>query len=201
MDEQAVIEALARTVRAARKRRGWSQDQLSAHAGISKGALVALERAETNPNLSTLCRLGDALGVNVSELLEQRPSSSLRIVDAAEIAPLWRGPAGGTATIVLATGGPAPAELWRWRLPAGEFYENVPYPAGAGVVKTVTVVRGALSLTVGGAGHDLRRGATATFDATAPHAFRGAGRGGCELLATTHLPPGSDTEGPDRWTS
>lgn len=201
MDEQAVIEALARTVRAARKQRGWSQDQLSAHAGISKGALVALERAETNPNLSTLCRLGDALDLNAAQLLEQRPANGLRIVDAAGVAPLWRGPAGGTAAVVLVTGGAAPVELWRWRLPAGEFYENVPYPDGAGVVKTVTVVTGALRLTLDGAGHDLRRGATATFDGSAAHAFRGSGRGGCELLVTTHLPPGSNLEGPDRWTS
>lgn len=202
MDEQVAIEALARTVRAARRRRGWSQDQLSARAGISKGALVALERGDTSPNLSTLCRLGDALELGIAELLEQRPGNGVRIVDPRQLTPLWRGPAGGSAAVVLVTGGPAPTELWRWRLHAGERYDHVPYPADSGVVKTVTVIGGALRLTADGAEHALPRGATASFDATAAHAFAGAGRGGCELLATTHLPPGTNPEGPDRrWTS
>jgi DNA-binding XRE family transcriptional regulator len=196
MDEQRLVAAVARTVRAGRRRRGWSQDELSARAGVSKGAVVALERAQTSPNLSTLCRVGDALGLGIAELLEQPPGAGVRIVDPGELTPLWRGPNGGTAVVVLVTGGAAPTELWRWRLHPGERYEHVPYALDAGVVKALTVVNGTLRLVVDGVEHELRRGAAATFDASAAHAFHGVGRGPCELLSTTHLPPGSTPVSP-----
>lgn len=188
MNEEAVIETLARRIRAARRQRGWSQDQLSAHAGISKGALVAVENATTNPNLSTLCRLSDALHLPISSLVEQEPGTDVQIVEPDDLAALWRGPAGGSAALVLVTSGPAPVELWRWRLAADEAYDNVPYPEG--VAKTVTVTTGALELTVDGTAHVVATGATATFSGAAAHRFRGLDPSGAELLVTTHLPLG-----------
>ncbi|MCW2919445.1 MAG: transcriptional regulator, family [Actinomycetia bacterium] len=188
MDESTVIKTLARTVRAARKQRGWTQDQLSAHAGISKGALVAVENAATNPSLSTLCRLSDALHLPMSVLLDRTPGDGVQIIDADGVAPLWHGPDGGTAVLILVTGGPAPVELWRWRLKATEFYVNVPYPEF--VVCTVTVTTGELRLIVDGVEHRVGAGATATFSATLPNSYHGAGETGCEMLATTHLPLG-----------
>lgn len=182
-----VMETLARTVRGARRQRGWSLDQLSAAAGVSKGALVALEKAATNPNLSTLCRLSDALAMPLGALLGQTPAGGVQIVAADAVPPVWRGPAGGTAALVLVTGGAAPVELWRWRLRPGESYDNVPYPPG--VAKTVSVTDGELVLAVDGEEHRVPRGASAAFSGAARHSY-GGGRDGCEMLATTHLPPG-----------
>ncbi|HEV8279920.1 MAG TPA: helix-turn-helix transcriptional regulator, partial [Streptosporangiaceae bacterium] len=42
--------ALARTLQSLRAERGWSLDQLAARSGVSKGVLVALEQARSNPN-------------------------------------------------------------------------------------------------------------------------------------------------------
>jgi transcriptional regulator with XRE-family HTH domain len=186
--EPEVVDALARTVRALRRQRGWSLDKLSATAGVSKGALVAIEKASTNPNLSTLCRLSDALRVPVPTLLGQAPTTGVQIVDPAVLAPLWRGPAGGSAVLVLVTDGPAPVELWRWRLEPEEAYENVPYPVE--VPKTATVLAGALELVVDGERHRVATGATATFSGAAAHTFAGAPQSGCTMLVTTHLPVG-----------
>ncbi|WP_320669996.1 helix-turn-helix domain-containing protein [Patulibacter defluvii] len=187
MNEQAVIDSLARTVRAARRQHGWSQDQLSGRAGVSKGALVAIENGTTNPSLSTLCRISDALQLPISAMLEQQPDGGVRIVDPDELTPLWRGPNGGTAALVLVTGGPAPVELWRWRLAPGEGYDNVPYPEPVG--KTLTVTAGALTLTVDGREQTVREGATAAFSGAAEHRY-GGGPDGASLLVTTHLPLG-----------
>jgi transcriptional regulator with XRE-family HTH domain len=186
--ETAVLSDLGRTVRALRRERGWSLDQLSAVAAISKGAVVAIENATTNPNLSTLCRLSDALRVPVPTLLGKAPSSGLEIVDSDRLTPLWRGPAGGTAALVLVTDTPAPVELWRWRLHAGESYENVPYPVP--VVKTATVTAGELELVVDGDARSVGAGATARFSGAAAHTFRAGVHAGCEMLVTTHLPIG-----------
>src|SRR3954470_17323396 len=96
----APLETVARNVRSARAAAGLSLDALSARAEVSKGALVALEGANGNPNLTTLVRLADALGRSVSSLMEDgSPEERVVVVDADEIAPLWTGPSGGTARL------------------------------------------------------------------------------------------------------
>ena len=182
----AALETVARNVRAARAAAGLSLDALAARAEVSKGALVALEGARGNPNLATLVRLADALGRSVSSLMEGASEESAIVVDADDVAPLWTGPSGGTARLLLTNPRPAPVEVWRWRLHPGERYDSHPHPAG--VTETLTVVRGQMLLVLGDATHPLRAGATIAFAADLPHAYEGAGRGPCELIMTVHLP-------------
>lgn len=181
-----VMPDVAATVRRLRHDRGLSADQLAARAGVSKGALVALENAAANPNLATLVRLADALGVSVSALVEQQDGRRVQLSDAAAIEPLWRGPSGGSLRLLLTTPTAAPVELWRWHLADGERYESHPHPAG--VVETITVLSGAAVITVDGAEYPVRAGHTVTFAAEAEHAYRGGPGGDADLLMTVHLP-------------
>jgi transcriptional regulator with XRE-family HTH domain len=182
----AALETVARNVRAARAAAGLSLDALAGRAEVSKGALVALEGARGNPNLATLVRLADALGRSVSSLMEDAGEESVVIVDADEVAPLWTGPAGGTARLLLTNPRPTPVEVWRWRLHPGERYDSHPHPPG--VTETLSVVRGQMLLVLDDTAHPLRAGATIAFAADLPHAYEGAGRGPCELIMTVHLP-------------
>ncbi|MBE3011307.1 helix-turn-helix transcriptional regulator [Microbispora sp. NEAU-D428] len=183
----AALRAVASNVKAARLRAGLSVEQLSARAQVSKGALVSLENAQGNPNLATLVRLADALGMSVSALTEGPRQRDIQIVEAADAEPLWTGEHGGEARLMLTTSGPAPVEVWRWRLHPGEAYPSHPHPAG--VVETVSVIRGCLALVLDGVEHQVPTGATATFDGGVPHTYRGGGAEPCELLMTVHLPP------------
>src|SRR3954452_17693616 len=150
----ATVEIVARNVHTARAAAGLSLDALAARAEVSKGALVALEGARGNPNLTTLVRLADALGRPVSSLMEDVRDEPVVVVDADEVAPLWTGPAGGTARLLLTNPRPAPVEVWRWRLHPGERHESLAHPRG--VTETLTVVRGQMLLVVGGTGRPLR---------------------------------------------
>jgi quercetin dioxygenase-like cupin family protein len=107
-------------------------------------------------------------------------------VRADEVVPLWTGPAGGTARLLMTNPHPVPVELWRWRLHPGERYDSQAHPAG--VSETLTVIRGRLLLWLGDAAHAVPAGATSVFAADVPHAYEGAGRGPCELIMTVHLP-------------
>ena len=184
---------VAATVRRLRHGRGLSADQLAARAGVSKGALVALENAAANPNLATLVRLADALGVSVSALVEPQDGRRVQVSDAAAIEPLWRGPSGGSLRLLLTTPTAAPVELWRWHLADGERYESHPHPAG--VVETITVISGAVVVTVDGSEYPARAGQTVTFAADAEHAYRGGPGGDADLLMTVHLPEPSRRAG------
>ncbi|MGW1432445.1 helix-turn-helix domain-containing protein [Streptomyces sp. NPDC002431] len=187
-ETEAALRTLAHNVRAARVRAGLSLDELGRRAKVSKGALVGLEKAQGNPNFATLVRLADTLGVPVSALVEGPAEERVRVVAADAVAPLWTGERGGEARLVLTTPGPAPVEVWQWRLEPGETYPSHPHQAG--VVETVTVTAGRMALVVDGAEHTVEAGQTATFAADTAHAYRGSGTGTCHLLMTVHLPPG-----------
>lgn len=187
MAEEDVMASVARTVRALRHSRGLSADQLATRAGVSKGALVALENASANPNLATLVRLADAFGLPVSDLLGQSSVAAVRVFDVAGTEPLWHGPDGGTARLILTTATAAPVELWQWDLGPGEGYDCHPHQAG--VVETATVVRGDAVVLVDGAVHELGTGMTATYRGDTAHSYRGGKPDGGRVLMTVHLPP------------
>lgn len=184
----ATLRTVARNVREARTRAGLSLEELSRRAQVSKGALVGLEKAQGNPNLATLVRLADTFGISVSDLMQGSPEGRVRIVAADTIAPLWTGEHGSEARLMLTTSGPAPVEVWRWQLEPDEEYPSHPHQAG--VVETVSVNSGRMTLVVDGTEHIVEAGQTATFDGDAPHTYRGSGTETCHLIMTVHLPPG-----------
>ncbi|KUO15572.1 helix-turn-helix domain-containing protein [Streptomyces dysideae] len=188
VETAAALRTVAHNVRAARTRAGLSLEELSRRSQVSKGALVALEKAQGNPNLATLVRLADTLGISVSALMQGPPQGRVRVVAADAVAPLWTGERGGEARLMLTTSGPAPVEVWRWRLEPGEEYPSHPHQAG--VVETVSVTAGRMTLIVDGTEHTVEAGRTATFDGDAPHTYRGSGMETCSLIMTVHLPPG-----------
>ncbi|MFI8880776.1 helix-turn-helix domain-containing protein [Streptomyces sp. NPDC055243] len=187
-ETQAALRTLAHNVRSARTRAGLSLDELGRRAKVSKGALVGLEKAQGNPNFATLVRLADTLGVSVSALMDGPTEGRVRVVSASTVMPLWAGERGSEARLMLTTSGPAPVEVWRWRLEPGEEYPSHPHQAG--VVETVSITAGRMVLVVDGAEHPVEAGQTATFDGDAPHTYRGVGDEPCELIMTVHLPPG-----------
>lgn len=187
-ETDTALRTLAHNVRAARTRAGLSLDELGRRAQVSKGALVGLEKAQGNPNFATLVRLADTLGISVSALMEGPAEGRVRVVTADAVTPLWTGPRGSEARLMLTTSGAAPVEVWRWRLEPDEEYPSHPHQAG--VVETVNVTSGRMTLVVDGTEHHVEAGQTATFDADAPHTYRGVGPETCHLIMTVHLPPG-----------
>nr|WP_168515470.1 XRE family transcriptional regulator [Streptomyces sp. S1D4-11]QIZ00668.1 helix-turn-helix domain-containing protein [Streptomyces sp. S1D4-11] len=187
-ETEAALRTLAHNVRTARTRAGLSLDELGRRAKVSKGALVGLEKAQGNPNFATLVRLADTLGISVSALMEGPTEGRVRVVAADAVMPLWTGAQGSEARLMLTTSGPAPVEVWRWKLEPGEEYPSHPHQAG--VVETVSVTAGRMTLIVDGAEHLVEVGQTATFDGDVTHTYRGAGAESCHLIMTVHLPPG-----------
>ena len=60
-----------RVIRALRRKRGWSQEMLSAFAGIGRSHLSMIETGRKEPSVETLCRIADALGYRLSELIRK----------------------------------------------------------------------------------------------------------------------------------
>jgi mannose-6-phosphate isomerase-like protein (cupin superfamily) len=154
---------------------------------VSKGVLVALEQARSNPNLATLARISDAFGVPVTYLLDVPTEPSVRVTGLAQARTLWHGPCGGTGTIIAATEAPWAAELWRWTVMPGESFGGDAHAAGTR--EMAWVEEGTLSLTVGGTRHRVGPGECARFPASLPHAYANEGTQRVLLTMVVVVPP------------
>jgi transcriptional regulator with XRE-family HTH domain len=179
--------AVARTLQALRTERGWSLDQLAQRSGVSKGVLVAVEQGRSNPSLGTLARIADSFGVPVTRLVEISGEPTVRLggIDSARV--LWRGPAGGTGTIITATDPPWAAELWHWKIMPGESFGGDPHAPATR--EMVWVTAGTLTLTVAGAQHQVGPDVCARFSGGLPHKYANDGDTPAELTMVVVIPP------------
>lgn len=168
-EQEAIGEAVARTVRALRAGHGWSLDELAGRAGVSKGVLVGLEQGRGNPNLGTLIRISDALGVPLTRLVQVEEDPPVRVFPPERHVVLWEGEGGGTGTL-LAGSDPRPSlELWRWELRPGEKRESDAHVPGTKEI--VYVQEGALTLGVDGRTDVIEQGTAAVFVGDRPHSY------------------------------
>jgi transcriptional regulator with XRE-family HTH domain len=186
-DPADITGAIARTLAALRTERGWSLDQLAVRSGVSKGVLVALEQGRSNPNLATLARISDAFGVPVTRLVEITDEPAVRIARPDSARVLWRGPAGGTGTIIAATEPPWAAELWRWQIHPGEAFGG--YPHAPATRELVWVERGTVTLTVAGERREVGPGESARFPGGLPHGYENKSTEPVLMTMVVVIPP------------
>jgi transcriptional regulator with XRE-family HTH domain len=185
-------DAFGERLRALRRVRGWSMDQLAAASGVSRAMISKIERGESSPTAALLGRLSAALELSVSELLSVAADVGLETPSAAEAAPgggrvrrapdvpQWRDPDTGYLRRQLST--PAfPAAVTEVTLPPGA---RVPYPAGAYafIAQLVWVLSGQLTLSDGPDRHLLAAGDTFELGPPRPREFGNETAEDCRYL-------------------
>ncbi|MFD5847429.1 helix-turn-helix domain-containing protein [Streptomyces chartreusis] len=186
-DLDLLTQSLARNVKHWRAVRGFTLDVLAARAGVSRGMLIQIEQARTNPSLGTVIKIGDALGVSITTLLDYEQGPKVRIVPADQVVRLWHTDAGSHSRLLAGTEAPGPLEMWHWRVMPGESSTSDPHPVGT--VEIVHVTAGELTLTVDGTDYLVPAGASATFEADAPHTYRNQGDVPTEWMLAVSVPP------------
>ncbi|MGC3000714.1 helix-turn-helix domain-containing protein [Streptomyces sp. G35A] len=186
-DLELLTQSLARNVRRWRTERGFTLDALAARAGVSRGMLIQIEQARTNPSIGTVVKIGDALGVSVTTLLDYERGPKVRVVPADQAVRLWHTEAGSFNRLLAGTEAPGPLEMWDWRLMPGESSDSDPHPGGT--VELVHVTSGELTLTVDGVEHRVPTGASASFEANTPHTYGNQGDVPMEMIMTVSVPP------------
>ena len=169
---ESVSDAVARNVREARTERGWTLDQLANRSGVSKGMVVQIEQARTNPSIGTLSKLGGALGVSLSDLVDTDRGPVIRMVPSDDAALLWETDGGSTARLLVGGRRPDFIELWEWVLVPGDRYEGNVHAAG--MKELLHVVEGTLTLQVGDAMTEVGTGSSASYDGDQPHSYLNA---------------------------
>ncbi|MEV5439815.1 XRE family transcriptional regulator [Streptomyces sp. NPDC052682] len=186
-DLDLLTQSLARNVKHWRAVRGYTLDVLAARAGVSRGMLIQIEQARTNPSLGTVVKIGDALGVSITTLLDYEQGPKVRVVPAEQAVRLWRTDAGSFSLLLAGAEAPGPLELWQWRLMPGESSSSDPHPTGT--VELLHVTAGELTLTVDGAEYRVPAGASASFEANVPHTYGNTGDAPMEMVLAVSVPP------------
>jgi transcriptional regulator with XRE-family HTH domain len=194
-DAEAVATAVARNTRRLRTARRWSLDQLATRSGVSKGMLVHLEQARTNPSLGTLCKVAETFGVSLAVLVELHEAPAVQIVGPREAVQLWTGREGSSGTLLAGSDERDHLELWRWTLASGDAHRSEEHAPGTR--EMVHVLDGTLTLEVDGTSHDVTAGGAAVYHADRPHAYRNDGDDPTSFVMVV-LQPDADL---DEWTA
>lgn len=185
-DLDLLTQSLARNVKRWRTERGFTLDALAARAGVSRGMLIQIEQSRTNPSLGTVVKIGDALGVSITTLLDYEQGPKVRIVPAEQVVRLWHTEAGSYSKLLAGAEAPGPLEMWTWLLMPGEGSRSDPHPVGT--VEIAHVTAGELTLTVEGAEYRVPAGASVTFEANAAHEYANQGDVPTEMVLTVSVP-------------
>ena len=172
--ETRLLGVLSGRIKARRRDRGLSLDRLAALSEVSKGVLVQIENGEANPSIATLCKVAAALGASVADLVQVSSQQPAEVLPAGAPRLLWRGPKGGTATLLVGAAGPDMLELWAWELRPGERYDAPAHPEGT--QELIHVQQGSLALAFGEVRYVVSAGGSAIAQTDRPHAYAAEGK-------------------------
>ncbi|MGV9881293.1 helix-turn-helix domain-containing protein [Streptomyces sp. NPDC003006] len=186
-DLDQLTQSLARNLKRWRNERGFTLDALAARAGVSRGMIIQIEQARTNPSVGITVKLADALGVSITTLLDYEQGPHVRLVPPEQAVRMWSTDAGSSTTLLVGAEARGPFELWSWHLVPGEGSESDAHPPGT--VELLHVSRGELTLVVDGVEHVVAAGSAATFEANVPHSYRNSGAEPVEMTMSVSVPP------------
>lgn len=164
-------------LRAARKTRSLTLDQVAQAAGLTKGFVSRLERDDVSPSVASLVAVCEILGLRVGDLFDPPVTAVLRAGDGRLINFGGHGAAErlitpGTQTLL-------------------EVIHSVIEPGGGGGdelyvldcdIECVYVLRGTIEVVLESGPELLSAGDAMTFPGSAPHTWRNPGAESCEVL-------------------
>ncbi|WP_175411790.1 helix-turn-helix domain-containing protein [Streptomyces sp. TRM64462] len=186
-DLDQLTQSLARNLKRWRKERGFTLDALAARSGVSRGMIIQIEQARTNPSVGTTVKLADALGVSITTLLDYEQGPQVRVVPAEQAVRMWSTPSGSHSTLLVGTEARGPLELWSWTLMPGDASTSDPHPDGT--VELLHVEAGELTLVVDEEAHQVGPGMSAVFESNVAHAYRNDGDVPVEMTLAVSVPP------------
>lgn len=147
-------------IRTLRQKKGWTIEEFALRCGISYAPISRIETNLVKPNLETLDRMAEGLGIATYALLALAERPEIQVQKCRE------GKAGGFALRSL------DAEACQLHLGAGRKGASASDPeAYPKDLVTLLVMSGSLEATVNGRAHAVATGESLSFDALFPHRY------------------------------
>jgi XRE family transcriptional regulator, regulator of sulfur utilization len=183
-----VTEKLGKTIRRLRRAYNYSLGDLSEQSGVAKSIISQIEKNETNPTLGTLYKLARALNAPIEDILRGDDAPALIEKLGPSGTPLLMSEDGRCRLRII--GWIRTVELVQWyylEADPGGTLESEPHPSGS--IENLTVLRGAVSVTVGDEQFRVNTGETARYHADRPHRIANEGDAVASAMMVNLLAP------------
>lgn len=176
--------AFGSNVRRRREEAGLTLEQLSIQSAVSRAMLSKVERGEKSPTIGVASRIAHALQASLSDLIGGPTGavSGAAIVMRKNDHPIFRDPETGFERhMVSAAPGVGGGEIVIHYLPAQVSLGLLPaYPPGT--EKQLVVLKGTLTIAIGGITETLKTGDSVFFQADVDHGFANRTNAPCQYI-------------------
>ena len=169
-----IVTLLGKHLQQIRKEKKLTLEQLSKKSGVSRSMLSQIERGQANPTFGTLWNLSKALGLDMSELVEEFESSGtgagkIEVLLAADTPRISNAQNGCTLSILGPHDQVGQFEWYELEIAPGGILSSQPHSQGC--VEHLTILQGEANVTSGDQSIVLTQGDTGRYKADISHSI------------------------------
>ncbi len=161
-----------------RSARNLTLQQLSQMAGVSKAMLSQIEQDKVNPTVAVMLKIGAALQLNISDLIDSPQENIFRIIPASDERYTFRSDPLCTVRTLSPLSLEKSIEFYHLKLEAGGELRSEPHFPGT--EEFLHLTRGRMGITSGGQTSEIKKGDSIHYRVDLPHTLRNTGKGPAE---------------------
>ena len=177
---------LAERVKRLRKKSALTLADLALHSGVSRSMLSQIERGQANPTLTVACRIAEAFGISVGELVDQPwTRSSIEVIRADDDSHLYRSDDECKIRTLSPLNMEKDIEFYEVTLAVGGTLASAAHFEGTR--ELFTLHQGEVKIVSGQDSCTLKKGDSAHYQADVPHSIHNLGESEAEgFLVVTY---------------
>ena len=187
MAEKQVLQ-LGNRLSSLRKRKNMTLDELSAKSGVSKSILSQIERDLSNPTVTTISRIADALGEKLSDFFSKIEVEEKNSIESSKETPSITSKDGLCKLSILGAG--ETVNWLQWYIlemkPKGILNSG---SHGPKTFENLTVIDGQIEVTCGESKEKLSKGDTFRFQSNRDHTLKNNSKQKAQVLMVNYIDP------------
>lgn len=173
-EEPPLHEQVCKKVRALRKTRGWTLEQLASLSGVSRSMLSQIERGSANPTLGVAWRIANAFSMSLASLVETASTApKIDVVRGDDDTHLFRSDENCEIRTLSPLHLEKEVEFYQVIIKPGKALKSAPHFEGTR--EFLTIEKGAVKVTSGDDVVELKAGDSAHYPADVEHAIENIG--------------------------
>lgn len=167
----ATALTLCERVKEHRKKRHWTLEQLSDASGVSRSMLSQIERGQANPTLAVACKIAQAFGISIGDLVEEPwAASGISVIRADDPAHIYRSDDKCQIRTLSPLNMEKDIEFYELILAPGATIDSAPHFDGT--KEFLTVHKGTMKVISGTDTCELKKGDSAHYRADTTHSIK-----------------------------
>ena len=187
MGEKQVLQ-LGNRLSSLRKRKKMTLDDLSAKSGVSKSILSQIERDLSNPTVTTISRISDALGEKLSDFFSKIEVEEENSIESSKETPSITSKDGLCELNILGAG--ETVNWLQWYIlemkPKGVLDSG---SHGPKTFENLTVIEGQIEVSCGESKEKLSKGDTFRFQSNRDHNLKNISKQKAQVLMVNYIDP------------